>query len=62
MSASPTNWKIGDRLRHVTFGYGTVIGVESSIISVRFDDGNIKKLLGAHASITKITGDGHNEA
>ena len=62
MSASPTNWKIGDRLRHVTFGYGTVIGVESSTISVRFDDGNIKKLLGAHASITKITGDGHNEA
>lgn len=62
VSAQKVNWKIGDRLRHITFGYGKVIGVEESTISVRFDDGSIKKLLGAHASLTKIEGDENNEA
>lgn len=62
ISNNNVTWKIGDRLRHITFGLGTVIGVEATTISVKFDDGNIKKLLGAHASITKITGDGNHEA
>lgn len=62
ISKEKTLWKIGDRLRHVTFGYGVVIGVDSQTISVRFDDGNIKKLLGAHASLTKIGGNENHEA
>ena len=61
ISNNNVTWKIGDRLRHITFGLGTVIGVEATTISVKFDDGNIK-LLGAHASITKITGDENHEA
>lgn len=65
LSANSTNnikWKIGDRLKHITFGYGIVIGVEETNISVRFNDGNIKKLLGNHSSITKLEGDGNNAA
>lgn len=53
-NANNIKWQIGDRLKHLTFGNGVVIGVEDTMISVRFDDGNVKKLLGSHSSITKI--------
>lgn len=56
------SWKIGDRLTHITFGNGVVIGVEDELISVQFDDGNVKKLLGTHSSITKIGKDENHGA
>ena len=61
-NANDIKWHIGDRLKHLTFGYGVVIGVEDTMISVRFNDGNIKKLLGSHSSITKIERDENNGA
>lgn len=60
--ANNVSWHIGDRLKHLTFGYGVVIGVEDTMISVKFSDGNIKKLLGSHSSITKIERDENNGA
>ena len=60
--ANKITWHIGDCLNHITFGKGVVIGVEDTLISVRFSDGNIKKLLGLHSSITKIERDENNGA
>ena len=51
-----TSWAIGDRLEHIKFGKGTVVGTIDKLIIVQFDDSQFGKrsLLGTHISIKKI--------
>ena len=51
-----TDWKVGDRIEHATFGKGTVTQIIDKLIVVQFDNTTFgkKTFLGSHASIRKI--------
>ena len=51
-----TNWKIGDRIEHVTFGKGTVTQIIDKLIVIQFDNTTFgkKTFLGSHISIKRI--------
>ncbi len=51
-----TNWQINDRVKHDTFGYGSVIEVKKDLIVVKFDDEKYgqKTLVSSHFMIHKV--------
>lgn len=50
-----TDFSVGDRVDHKTFGGGTVTGVDGDKLSVRFDkSGQTKKLLKGYAPLVKV--------
>jgi hypothetical protein len=49
-------WSIGDRLHHEVFGYGDVRKVvDHMIIEVYFETLGLKKLMGNHPKLKKVT-------
>ena len=51
-----SNWQIGDRIEHLTFGKGKVVQIIDKLIVVQFDNVQFgkKTFLGSHVSIKKI--------
>lgn len=51
-----SDWKIGDRIEHVSFGKGTVTQIIDKLIVVQFDNVTFgkKTFLGSHISIKRI--------
>lgn len=51
-----TSWSVGDRIKHDTFGFGSVLEVKATIIVVLFDDPKYgkKSLLSSHYMIQKL--------
>ena len=48
-------YKVGDRIRHDTFGMGVIVSVDKSIVSIAFPHPiGIKKIMKGHKSIKKI--------
>lgn len=47
-------YKVGDLIHHVKNGNGTVIDIKNDIITVKFENGDVKKLLGTFPGITKL--------
>lgn len=47
-------FEIGDRVRSVTFGIGEVVDLDGLAVSVRFSNGQIKKLNAEYANLQKI--------
>ena len=60
LDTSKTNgvkdWKVGDRIEHVTFGKGKVVQLIDKLIVVQFDNVQFgkKTFLGSHISIKRI--------
>ncbi len=53
---SATSWAIGDRIHHDVFGYGEVRKViDAMIIEVYFETMGLKKLMGNHPKLKKVT-------
>ena len=53
---SATLWAIGDRIHHDVFGYGEVRKViDAMIIEVYFETMGLKKLMGNHPKLKKVT-------
>lgn len=53
MDESP-NIAVGDKIRHQTMGIGVVTEVDGSIVEVKFNDGNVRRLNMDFAPMTKI--------
>ena len=54
-----TEWKVGDRVTHATFGEGEVVQlIDKMIIVVEFKSAGKKTLLGTHPSLQKISSKG----
>ena len=51
-----TDWKVGDRVEHLTFGKGTVTQIIDKLIVINFDNTAFgkKTFLGSHNSIRRI--------
>ena len=50
------SWKVGDKLEHVSYGFGIVLSVKGELIEVAFKDNKagVKTMLGKHGSLKKI--------
>ncbi len=50
------NWAVGDRIKHESYGLGSVIEVKNNLIVVKFDNLNFgtKTLLSSHFMISKL--------
>ena len=58
-AASKSNnveWKVGDKLEHVSYGFGIVLSVKGELIEVAFKDSKagVKTMLGKHGSLSKV--------
>ena len=55
---SKLNYDVGDRVRHISFGEGTVIDIEDGAkdykVSVDFDKFGVKKMFAGFAKLDKI--------
>ena len=54
--SNDVNWKVGDKLEHVSYGFGIVLSVKGELIEVAFKDNKagVKTMLGKHGSLKKI--------
>ncbi len=54
-SAQPTSpFATGERVRHMSFGEGTILMVSGDVLTVTFKNSGIKKMVGSVAPLTKI--------
>jgi len=55
MGSAISDWQIGDKIEHATFGTGEVTDViDKSIIEVDFESSGKKKLIANHPSIKRV--------
>lgn len=55
-SVTSVQWHVGDKIRHEVFGYGEVRNViDAMIIEVYFETMGLKKLMGNHPKLAKVT-------
>ena len=49
--------KVGDKVKHVKYGYGVVVQIDGSIASIAFNHNiGIVKIMKTHKSLEKIEG------
>ena len=52
------DYGVGDRVRHIKFGEGTVLGVKDGAkdfeVSVNFDTAGVKKMFASFAKLQKV--------
>lgn len=55
-SSNSVEWRVGDKLEHVSYGFGIVLSVKGELIEVAFKDSKagVKTMLGKHGSLSKI--------
>ena len=55
LNKTPTNYQIGDHVKHIDYGEGVVVNIDKSLITIAFPHPlGTKKFIKNHKSLTKV--------